>query len=88
MTPKTTSCGRIQVSEKVLDIWKQKKSRGDVNNLVEYTGLSKPVIIKALRHGFAKPDLILSISKYYSKKQHDSSTDLERKALEILKHQS
>ena len=74
-----------KVPEKVIRIWKQKQSRGDVARLTTYTGLSKPTIIKALRHGIAQPELVLKISRYFSKKPLASTAHLEQKALDILK---
>lgn len=81
---KTSVCNPLAVPKKVLEVWKQKKSRGDVNNLIRFTGLSKPIIIKALRHGIARPELVLKISRYYSKKRMDTPDEVEQKALKIL----
>ena len=75
---------RNAVPAKVFSAWKEKKSRGDVAKLMAFTGLSKPVIIKALKHGQAKPELVLKISRYYSKKPLQTAEHLEEKAMAIL----
>jgi hypothetical protein len=74
-----------KVPQKVKSIWDEKKRRGDVARLTAYTGLSKPTIIKALRHGIARPELVLKISKYFSKQPLTNPLHLEQKALDILK---
>lgn len=75
---------KIKVPAKVLDVWKKKQSRGDIQKLVKLLSLSKPTIIQAVKHGQASSDLILKISRYYSKKEQPTVRELETKALEIM----
>lgn len=72
------------VPAEIFKLWTEKKSRGDVTKLMEFTSLSKPIIIRALKHGYASPELILSISKYFSQKKSYSLQEIEHQALKIL----
>lgn len=75
---------KIKVPAKVLDAWRKKQSRGDIQKLVKLLNLSKPTIIQAIKHGQAGNDLILKISRYYSRKEWPTTREVERKALQIM----
>ena len=64
----------MKIPQQILRIWNKKHSRGDVSRLIHYTQVSKPTIIKAIRHGQANEDTILKISRYYSEKKNHRST--------------
>lgn len=72
----------MEISTTLLSAWRQKRTHGDIRRLVEYTGASKPTVIKALRHGRASPEMILKISQFYSEKV--SAQDVYSTALNIL----
>lgn len=76
-----------KVPATIFNAWKRLQTRGDVAKLTELTGYSKPTIIQALKHRKANQDLILEISKYFSKKEQQS-IDMEKKALKLLKQAS
>jgi hypothetical protein len=84
---KNLTCGLLPIPEKVLDVWSQFRTRGDITRLTDFTGYSRPVIYQALNDGKASPDLILKISKYFSKKPMKSLVEVEEQALKILNHQ-
>ena len=84
---KNPACGLLPIPEKVLDVWSQFRTRGDITKLTDFTGYSRPVIYQALNDGKASPDLILKISKYFSKKPLKTSLEVEEMALKILNHQ-
>lgn len=83
-TGKKLSTKVTAVPAKVFSVWNKKKTYGDVEKLVAYTAVSKPTIIRALRYGIAQPELVLKISKYFSKVPMDRAGFLEKKALRIL----
>jgi mannose/fructose-specific phosphotransferase system component IIA len=76
-----------KVPATIYNAWKRLQSRGDVAQLTSLTGLSKPTIIQALKHRKANQELILEISKYFSKKEQ-KAVELEKKVLKILKQAS
>lgn len=72
----------MKISGQLLKAWRQKRTRGDIRSLVEYTQCSKPTIIKALTHGHANEEIILKISEYYSEKP--STQEIHSKALNLV----
>ena len=76
-----------RVPKAVLNQWKNRQTRGDVTKLTEVTGYSKPTIIRALKHGLASSELVLDISRYFSKKANEM-TQLEERALKLLNQSS
>jgi len=72
---------KIPVS--ILKKWGNIQSRGDVKKIILLTGLSKPTVIKALKHGIAPPELILTISEYFSKKK-ENLAQVKEESLNIL----
>ena len=72
----------MKVSETLLKAWQQKRTRGDVRRLVEYTNTSKPTIINAITHGRASEEIILKISLYYSEKA--TAQEINSKALNLI----
>lgn len=83
-TQKNSCSGLLPIPEKVLYVWSQFRTRGDITKLTDFTGYSRPVIYQALNEGKASPDLILKISKYFSKKPLKTSLEVEEMALKIL----
>ena len=63
----------MKISEKILSVWSENHSYGDV---------SKPTIIKAIKHGHGSEEVILKISRYYSEKIRK----VEGKALKMFSH--
>jgi hypothetical protein len=76
-----------KVPATIFNAWKRLQTRGDVARLTSITGHSKPTIIQALKHRKANQELMLEISKYFSKKEQQT-LDLEKKALKLLKQAS
>ena len=74
----------MKIPQQILRIWNKKHSRGDVSRLIHYTQVSKPTIIKAIRHGQANEEMILKISRYYSEKKTTVEQDIIREALKML----
>lgn len=72
----------MKISGTLLKAWQQKRTRGDIRRLVEYTQASKPTIIKALTHGYGNEEIVLKISQFYSKKA--SVQDIHSKALKLV----
>ncbi len=81
---RNTKSPLIHISGELLKEWNRRQLYGDVKKLTDYTGFSKPVIIRALRKGEARPEVIFKISQFFA--QRDLSTDdISKQALEILK---
>lgn len=76
----------MKISTKLLKHWAKKHSRGDVSRLTHHTKVSKPTIIKALKHGEANEEIILKISQYYSEKKPAFQKEIEIKALKMFSH--
>ena len=74
----------MKIPQQILRIWNKKHSRGDVSRLIQFTQVSKPTIIKAIRHGQANEEMILKISRYYSEKKTTVEQDIIRQALKML----
>ncbi|MGN6247372.1 MAG: hypothetical protein ACTHNG_03390 [Ginsengibacter sp.] len=72
----------MKISEKIMNAWAEKRTRGDIRKLIAYTKASKPTIIRAINHGEANENIILKISRYYSEKE--SPQDIESKALNLF----
>ncbi len=72
----------MKISEKILSVWAENHSYGDVSKLIDFTNVSKPTIIKAIKHGYGSEEVILKISKYYSEKIRE----VEEKALKMFSH--
>lgn len=72
----------MKISEKILSIWSENHSYGDVSKLMDFTNVSKPTIIKAIKHGRASEEVILKISKYYSEKIRE----VEVESLKMFSH--
>lgn len=72
----------MKISNRLMKAWQEKRTRGDIRRLVEYTQTSKPTIIKALNHGHATEKIILKISQFYSEKA--SVQDINTKALNLI----
>ena len=78
----------MKIPEKIFKIWSKKHSRGDVSRLVQFTNVSKPTIIKAIKHGEANEKNILKISEYYSEKKTTTQKEIELKALKLFQNES
>ena len=74
----------MKIPQQILKVWNKKHSRGDVSRLIHFTRVSKPTIIKALRHGQANEEIILKISRYYSEKKTTGQQDIIKQALKML----
>ena len=72
----------MKISDNILAIWSKNHTRGDVSRLTDYTNVSKPTIIKAIKHGHGSEEIILKISQYYSEKIRE----VEEKALKMFSH--
>ena len=77
----------MKIPQQILKVWNKKHSRGDVSRLIHFTQVSKPTIIKAIRHGKANEEIILKISRYYSEKKTTGQQDIIREALKMLSHE-
>ena len=78
----------MKIPQQILKVWHKKHSRGDVSRLIDFTKVSKPTVIKALRHGEANEEMILKISRYYSEKKTTRQQEIIKQALKILSHES
>ena len=78
----------MKIPQQILRIWNKKHSRGDVSRLIHFTQVSKPTIIKAIRHGQANEDTILKISRYYSEKKITGRQEIIKEALKMLSDES
>ena len=78
----------MKIPQQILRIWNKKHSRGDVLRLIHFTQVSKPTIIKAIRHGQANEDTILKISRYYSEKKITGRQEIIKEALKMLSDES
>ena len=78
----------MKIPQQILEVWHRKHSRGDVSRLIDFTKVSKPTIIKALRRGEANEEIILKISRYYSEKKATSQQDIIKQALKLLSNES
>ncbi|MDQ2718211.1 MAG: hypothetical protein M3Z26_00415 [Bacteroidota bacterium] len=74
----------MKISAKLIKAWNEKRTRGDIRRLTEYTKASKPTIIKAVTHGEATEAIILKISIFYSEKKLATPQEIELKALNII----
>ena len=74
----------MKISTKILTAWNEKRTRGDIERLKNYTKASKPTIIKAFKEGVANEKIILRISKYYSEKKINTPEEIETKALKLF----
>jgi len=74
----------MKIPQQILRVWNKKHSRGDVSRLIHFTQVSKPTIIKAIRHGQANEEMILKISRFYSEKKITVEQDIIREALKML----
>ena len=74
----------MKIPQQILKAWNKKHSRGDVSRLIDFTKVSKPTIIKAIRHGEANEEMILKISRFYSEKKTTGQQDIIREALKML----
>lgn len=72
----------MKISDKILKTWSENHSHGDVLRLIDFTNLSKPTIIKAIKHGYGSERVILKISQYYSRRIRK----VEDKALNMFSH--
>ena len=77
----------MKIPQQILKVWNKKHSRGDVSRLIDFTKVSKPTIIKAIRHGQANNEMILKISRYYSEKKTPGQHEIIRQALKILSNE-
>lgn len=77
----------MKIPQQILKVWNKKHSRGDVSRLIDFTKVSKPTIIKAIRHGQANNEMILKISRYYSEKKTTGQHEIIRQALKILSNE-
>ncbi|MGN6802378.1 MAG: hypothetical protein ACTHJN_10755 [Ginsengibacter sp.] len=76
----------MKISEKIMKAWSEKRTRGDVSRLTNYTKASKPTIIRALNHGEASESIILKISRFYSEKKLATPEEIESEALKLFAH--
>ena len=76
----------MKIPDKILKLWIKKHSRGDVSQLVLFTKVSKPTIIKAIKHGEANEKNILKISQYYSEKKTITQKEIEIEALKMFEN--
>ena len=74
----------MKISTKILKVWSEKRTRGDIKRLKAYTNASKPTIIKAFKDGEANEEIILRISRFYSEKKLSTPKEIESKALKLL----
>lgn len=72
---------RVTVPDSIVQIWNQKRKRGDIARLIASTQLSKPTLITALNKHRASKTTILKISEFFAQAQE---VDFEKQALEIL----
>lgn len=78
----------MKIPQQILRVWNKKHSRGDVSRLIYFTKVSKPTIIKAIRHGEANEEMILKISRYYSEKKTTERQEIIKQALKMLSNES
>ncbi|MBX3241416.1 MAG: hypothetical protein KIT80_18035 [Chitinophagaceae bacterium] len=81
---RNTKSPLIRISGKLLKEWNKRQLYGDVKKLTDYTGFSKPVIIRALKKGEARAEVILKISRFFAQRDHYPD-DISKQALEMLK---
>lgn len=62
---------RQTISNEMLAFWKKHQMYGDVSLLVELTGLSQPMISKALKHGAVFKQKTIDIINDFYKQRED-----------------
>jgi hypothetical protein len=72
----------MKISPKLLRVWNEKRTRGDIPRLMAFTQVSKPTIIRAIKHGQGNEEIVLKISQFFSEKETEK--DIESKALNLL----
>lgn len=84
MKKNTNAAFLMDVPDRVLSLWKERMSRGDMMQIHTQTQISRPTINKAIKHGLASAETIIAISSYFSKKKNNSPEAVELEALKIL----
>jgi hypothetical protein len=75
---------RQTISDELFQMWKDCRTRGDVNKITEETKLSRPVIERALNSGFVVKEGLADTITYYFAKRLEGSRATTNKLKSIL----